>query len=198
MAACDEGMGFPTGEDSDRSPDEELSDVLLARAQDGDAQALDRLFGRHLSPLRRWARRRLPQWARDLLETDDLVQEAMLRTVRHVAKFKPRWRGALQDYLRTALLNCIRDEIRRVGRLPFVSGIQGTEMSLAPSPWEETVGRETARRYVAALARLDPEDREAVVCRVERGYSYPELAEALGKPTPDAARMAASRALLRL
>jgi DNA-directed RNA polymerase specialized sigma24 family protein len=30
------------------------------------------------------------------------------------------------------------------------------------------------------------------------GYSYDELADALGKPTPDAARKAARRALIRL
>ena len=33
---------------------------------------------------------------------------------------------------------------------------------------------------------------------MEMDYSYAELAEILGKPTPDAARKAAQRALLRL
>lgn len=53
-------------------------------------------------------------------------------------------------------------------------------------------------RYKTALTRLRPEEREAIIGRVEMDYSYAELAEALGKPTPEAARKAAKRALLRL
>ncbi len=34
--------------------------------------------------------------------------------------------------------------------------------------------------------------------RIEFGYTYPEIAEALGRPSANAARMAVSRALLRL
>ena len=60
------------------------------------------------------------------------------------------------------------------------------------------LGRETLEHYQAALERLRPEEREAIVARVEMGYSYEELAQVLGKPTPDAARKAAQRALVRL
>ena len=42
------------------------------------------------------------------------------------------------------------------------------------------------------------ESGEAIIGRVEMEYSYAELAEVLGKPTADAARKAARRALLRL
>jgi DNA-directed RNA polymerase specialized sigma24 family protein len=37
-----------------------------------------------------------------------------------------------------------------------------------------------------------------VIARVEMGLTYPELAAATGKPSAGAARMAVSRALLRL
>jgi DNA-directed RNA polymerase specialized sigma24 family protein len=63
---------------------------------------------------------------------------------------------------------------------------------------EDAIGAEAAARYVAALARLEPEEREAIIGRVEMEYSYADLAEVLGKPTADAARKAARRALLRL
>lgn len=53
-------------------------------------------------------------------------------------------------------------------------------------------------RYERALARLKPDDQDAIVARVEMGYTYEELAEWLGKPSPDAARKAAQRALVRL
>ena len=46
---------------------------LLRRARDGESEALDRLLERYLPPFRAWASRRLPRWARDGLDTDDLV-----------------------------------------------------------------------------------------------------------------------------
>jgi RNA polymerase sigma-70 factor (ECF subfamily) len=60
------------------------------------------------------------------------------------------------------------------------------------------VGRQATQRYEQALARLRPEEREAIIARVEMGYSYERLAEALNKPSPEAARKAARRALIRL
>jgi RNA polymerase sigma-70 factor, ECF subfamily len=60
------------------------------------------------------------------------------------------------------------------------------------------IGRESLDRYERALATLEPDEREAIIGRVEMGYSYEELAEALGKPSADAARKAAQRALVRL
>ena len=50
----------------------------------------------------------------------------------------------------------------------------------------------------AALARPKNEDREAIIGRVELGMTYQELAEALGKPSAEAARTSAERALVRL
>src|SRR5688572_32488380 len=75
---------------------------LIERARAGDQAAVERLFARHLKPLQRWARGRLPQWARDLAQTDDLVQDTLLQTFRRIGDFEPRRVGALQAYLRQA------------------------------------------------------------------------------------------------
>jgi DNA-directed RNA polymerase specialized sigma24 family protein len=48
------------------------------------------------------------------------------------------------------------------------------------------------------LKRLRAADREAILGRLELGYSYEQLALILKKPTPGAARLAVRRALLRL
>ncbi|MEA2602844.1 MAG: hypothetical protein QOF89_3836 [Acidobacteriota bacterium] len=69
---------------------------------------------------------------------------------------------------------------------------------MGPSPIEEAIGRESLKRYEAALLRLKDEDREAILARLEMGLSYQQMAQVLGKPSPDAARVATSRALLRL
>ena len=172
--------------------------ALLERARSGDADALDRLFARHLKPLRRWISGRLPRWARDMADTDDLVQDTLLQTFKRIESFEPRRVGALQAYLRQAVLNRVRDELRRKARRPDSTDLEGVAVAGEGSPLEEAIGREAVENYERALQRLRPEEREAIIARVELGYSYEELAEALGKPSVDAARKAAQRALLRL
>lgn len=171
---------------------------LIERARGGDRDALERLMARHVGPLRRWVSGRLPRWARDLADTDDLVQDTLLRTFQKIGHFESRGVGALQAYLRQAVLNRIRDELRHKARSPVM--VDGDELSLEAegSPLEEAMGREAMERYEAALSRLTPDERETIIGRVEMEYSYAELAEMLGKPSADAARKAARRALLRL
>jgi RNA polymerase sigma-70 factor (ECF subfamily) len=171
---------------------------LIGRAREGDQTAIDALFARHLGPLRRWASGRLPKWGRDLADTDDLVQETLLQTFKRIGEFEPRRVGALQAYLRQAVMNRIRDELRKKGRRPDAVALDGLEANADASPLEAAIGAEAVERYEQALARLTPDEREAVIARIELGCSYAEMAEALGKPTPDAARKAASRALVRL
>ena len=171
---------------------------LIQRARDGDQAAVDALFARHLAPLRRWASGRLPRWSRDLTDTDDLVQETLLQTFRRIGDFEPRRVGSLQAYLRQAVVNRIRDELRKKGRRPDAVALDGLEAAADASPLELAIGSEAVDRYEQALARLTADEREAIIARIELGCSYAEMAEALGKPTPDAARKAASRALMRL
>ena len=171
---------------------------LISRARTGDQDAVERLFARHLKPLQRWASGRLPRWARDLADTDDLVQETLLQTFKKIRDFEPRRVGALQAYLRQAVLNRLRDELRRKARQPQFTDLDGLEDVTARSPLEEAIGRQAIEDYEEALGRLRPEEREAIIARVEIGYTYGELAEALGKPSAEAARKTARRALLRL
>ena len=171
---------------------------LIELARRGDQDALERLFAQHLEPLQRWAQGRLPRWARDLADTDDLVQDALTQTFKRLDGFEVRGVGALRAYLRQAVTNRIRDELRRKGRHPAVTDLDGLEVDESESPLEQAIGREAVERYERGLQRLTAEEREMIIARVEQGYSYEELAEALGKPTSEAARKAARRALLRL
>jgi RNA polymerase sigma factor (sigma-70 family) len=181
-----------------RQSDVESTALLLERARAGDQVAVNRLFARHVRPLQRWASGRLPRWARDVTDTDDLVQETLLQTFKRIGQFEARGVGALHAYLRQAILNRIREELRRKGRRPDATGLSGLEVESHLSPLELAIGTEAMERYEGALARLRPEEQEAITGRVELGYTYEELAQALGKPTADAARKAAQRALVRL
>ena len=171
---------------------------LLQRARLGDRDALNELFSRYLPSLRRWARGRLPQWTRDLRDTDDLVQETLVQSLKHLGAFQPRHEGALQAYLRQALVNRVRDEVRRTSRRGIASEIDSRQPDVAASPLEEAIGSEALARYEAALQRLRPDEREVVIARVELGLSYQQIAVSHEKPSADAARMAVSRALVHL
>ena len=171
---------------------------LLERVRAGDQNALETLFARYLVPLRRWASGRLPRQVRDAADTQDLVQETLLQTFKRIEAFEPQREGALQAYLRQALMNRIRDELRRYRRRGAPEAIDSGVPDVGPSPLEHAIGSEATEEYERALGRLRPEEREAIIARVEMGCSYEDLAKALGKPTPDAARKAAQRALVRL
>ena len=171
---------------------------LLARAREGDREALNRLFDRQVPLLRRWASGRLPRWARDIADTSDLVQESVFETFKRIESFEPRGEGALQAYLRQALVNRLRNHLRRVASRPQQTELESAVPDDAASPLEAAIGRQTLERYEAGLDRLKPEERDAIVSRIEFGMTYAEVAVALDKPSADAARMAVVRAIERL
>jgi RNA polymerase sigma-70 factor, ECF subfamily len=178
--------------------DPESTAVLLSRARSGDADAMNRLLARCLPALRRWAHGRLPQYARDVNETEDVVHEAVVSTLKHIDRFQPRHEGALQAYLRTAVNRRIIDLIRQRRRRPDPADVPESLADDGTSPLDRAIGAENTDRYEAALQRLSEEDREAIVCRLEMHYTYDELAVALAKPTANAARVAVMRAVHRL
>lgn len=171
---------------------------LLERARAGDATAVEQLFARLIPKLERWASGRLPRWARGNVDTSDLVQETVLETFRRLDSFEPRGEGALDAYVRQAFINRLRNQLRRAIARPAPQELDSAAPDDATSPLEAAIGRETLERYEAGLERLDPDERDAVVTRVELGFSYAEVAAALGKPSADAARMAVARALVKL
>ncbi len=171
---------------------------LIREAAAGDQAAADRLFARYAPALHRWTSGRLPRWARDIADTHDIVQDALLQTFRNLHGFEYRGEGALHAYLRQAVMNRIREELRRRNRRGEHEALDSRMEDDGPSPLEAAIGREALERYEAALARLSVDDREAVIGRVELGLSHREIAEALGKSSEDAARMMVARALVRL
>jgi RNA polymerase sigma factor (sigma-70 family) len=168
-------------------PERELSALsslaLLRRAQRGESDALDELFARYVPFLRRLAHGRMPRWARASAETADLVQDTLLQVFRRIDHFEPRGNGAMRAYLRQALHNRILNVRRDATRRPMAASLDD---------------HEDRARYLRALDELRPEERDAIVGRIELGYSYEQLSVVLGKPSADAARMVVRRAVVRL
>jgi len=135
-----------------------------------------------------------------MTETADLVQEALLQTFRRLDRFEDRGKGALQAYLRQAVINRIHDEVRRVARRPLAESDDAALDLPAddPSPFDHALDAEHDRKYKQALATLGEDERMLVVGRMELGYNYDQLALITDRSTSEAARVAVRRAVIKL
>ena len=176
----------------------ESTGILLDRAKDGDRTALDEICARYLPRLAHWAEGRLPLRARGLVDTGDLVQESLVGAIARLGRLRARYPGTFPAYLRTAILNRIRNAVRRAHSSPEVGALNGTEVDPSPSPLEQVIGRELAESYEEALTLLRDEERAVLFLKIEMDMSHAEIAEALDKPSTDAARKSINRALIRL
>ena len=171
---------------------------LLKQGRLGNRPALDTLFERYRSWLRRWARGRLPAWVRDGIDTSDLVHDALYRTLVRLESFESSRASALRAYLQRAVENRIHDLLRRTRRsassIPEADWVTGS----SPSGPYRFLDDEGWREYRDGLARLTPRERRLIVGRVEMGYGYRQLALVEGMPSADAARKATGRALRKL
>jgi RNA polymerase sigma-70 factor (ECF subfamily) len=170
---------------------------LLRRLQGGDLQARERLVARYLPRLTRWAHGRLPAGARDLSDTQDLVQVTLFRVLSHLQDFQHSGSGSLLGYLQQALLNVLRNEIRRSHRRGVHGELPELPADETQSPLAQAVGHESLARYESALAQLNRAQQELIVMRIELGLDNAQMGAELGC-TADAARMALRRAVAAL
>jgi RNA polymerase sigma-70 factor (ECF subfamily) len=171
--------------------------TVLERARQGDRSAARILLERALPPLRRWTRGRLPSYARAGTDTEDVVQDAVVNSLKRRDRFEHRTVAGLRAYLRTAVVNRIRDLIRGSRRRGTAVEIDEGLPDGDASPLERAILRERLDDFLAALQQLRPSDRQVVIWRVELGLSTSEIARRLGKKE-GAAAVAVSRALARL
>jgi RNA polymerase sigma-70 factor (ECF subfamily) len=123
-----------------------------------------------------------------------------MHTFRRIDKVELRGEGALQAYLHRAVVNRIKDEMRRVVRRP-IDDLDDTELQFPASdasPYEQVMDAEKEQLYKRALAMLNDDERALVVGRMELGYTYEQLAVMSHRPTAAAARMAVRRAVVKL
>ncbi|MGH9174197.1 MAG: RNA polymerase sigma factor, partial [Vicinamibacterales bacterium] len=122
---------------------------------------------------------------------------AFLRTLRRIKRFQHRTVGGLQAYLRQAVVNRVRDLIRGSKRRGTEGGVDPEPRDWMPSPLEAAIMRQQLDRFLEALRKLRPADRQVIVWRIELGYSAEEIATKLGK-SKAAAGMTVTRAMTRL
>jgi RNA polymerase sigma factor (sigma-70 family) len=170
---------------------------VLERARAGDRSAAIVLLERATPSVREWARGRIPQSVRNDADTEDVVQDAVLRTIRRITSFQHRTVGGMHAYLRASVINRIRDLVRASGRRGAVETLTDDVRSPMPSALEVAITHETFDRFLDALQHLRPADRQLIVWRLQLGYSVDEIATKLGK-SKAAAGMSVTRATVRL
>ena len=189
------GVGIPDDSGSEQR--------LLDRALKGSVSAVNGLFARYAPWLRGRARGRLPAWARSGTSTSDMVQDAMQNTYRRLDWFESKHVSALRAYLRRAVENRIRDELRRATRRLDINRALGPKQPVrafeheAPQ-YRQLQDEEAWKRYREGLKLLNERERRLIAGRAELGYGYKQLAAIEGLASADAARKAVKRAVIRL
>jgi RNA polymerase sigma-70 factor (ECF subfamily) len=180
------------------TPELESTVELTNRARAGDQVAVEALSARCLRSLSRYAAGRVPPTVRDMLDTQDVVNEAVHKGMSHINDFEVRHPGALVAYMRTILRHLIIDYVRRRTQQPIKVTLDERQPYPGRSPLDDVVGAERLALYRAARARLKPRDAELIALKLEDSRSYDDIAAIVGLPSNNAARVATHRAILRL
>ncbi len=127
-------------------------------------------------------------------EAEELVQETLLAAQAALPTYRAEgsFRSWLYAIARRLCARHVEVRARRENRLRLVH-----DTSRGPDAAELALDRERAERARAALGRLKPSEREAVMLRYEAELSFGEVAQAMAIDEA-AARKRVSRALARL
>lgn len=112
-------------------------------------------------------------------DAEDLTQETFVRVFRSLADFSP---GTFEGWLHRITTNLFLDMVRRRQRIRFDALPEDTERlpGSAPSPEQVYADTHLDPQIQAALDKLSPEFRVAVVlCDIE-GLTYEEISATLG------------------
>ena len=171
-------------------PDGMTDAVLVRQTLEGDGHAFTLLADRHLQSCLRFATRMLGSRQ----DAEDATQEALLRAHRALASYDGR--TPFRTWLFAILVNRCRTALLRRSR--YARRVLTDEESLrrATVPAD---GAATELRFEIgrALARLEPEQREAFLLKHVEQLSYDEMAVATGVGV-SALKMRVKRACDRL
>ena len=154
---------------------EKLSDpILVQRAKDGDARALEALLARHALKVERLAR----QFLRDPEDASDAAQEALAKVCVRLKQF--RGGSQFSTWLHRLVVNTCLDAAER--RKARAHEPLGEHLESGDDPARDADNSELRRVLCHALAGVSPEQAQVVLLKDALGYSFEEIAEAAGMP----------------
>jgi RNA polymerase sigma-70 factor (ECF subfamily) len=153
---------------------------LLARARRRDGAAFRALFLRHGPAVRRL----LGALFRDAHAADEATQETFVRAHSALGSVREgsRLRGWLLGIARIVWLD-EAERLRRETRVPAALMVRPAgEEPMSPSAESSYLDAEADQALAAALARLAPQRRTALLLRLDQGLAYDEIAQVLRWP----------------
>lgn len=202
-------LGFAVA-DAERDAETVHTLTLIRRAQGGELGALERLFARYYVRVGHLVRRRLGGELRAHFESADLLQEALLEAFRDFDRYEIRRNADFMDWLAAIIENRIRaanqyihrekrDRRREVALDHIRKSVSNGSLVLEPSaglvPHSQRLMKEEEKLLLwEVLEGLPEEYRRVIVMRHFDKLRWDEVAEALGRASPDAARMLYARA----
>jgi RNA polymerase sigma-70 factor (ECF subfamily) len=176
---------------------------LLQRAREGSAEALNLLYERSAARLLGYIRVRLGRELRARVESRDILQATLLKSVKQLEAFRGQDPRAFQAWLARIAEHEIRDRADHQRRLRRDAAREVPLDDEAPVPaiTRSALSRilldERAHRLEDALDTLTPEHRQVVLMRKFEEVSFAEIGARLGR-SEDAARMLFARAMTAL
>jgi RNA polymerase sigma-70 factor (ECF subfamily) len=176
---------------------------LIARAKAGSPDALDQLYDRSAARLLSFIRLRLGPDLRARLESRDILQAAMLRSLERIRQFEGSETRSWMAWLARIAENEIRDRaefqhrLRRDAARELPLEKDAPIRAVTRSALTRVIQDEEARRLEAAMESLSDAHREIILLRTFQELTFGEIARRLGK-TEDGCRMLMARAMTAL
>ncbi len=151
--------------------------ALMCLVRDGDDDAFTRLFARWRAPLVRFTVRFVGDQARG----EELAQDVLLKIYRVRERYVPSERFAAYLY-RIATNHCLNELRRAEHRTPRVEievADEATVDASNPTVDEMLQGDRLQTAVRAAVGRLPPNQRAALLLQHDEGLAYEEIADAL-------------------
>ncbi|HZF37907.1 MAG TPA: sigma-70 family RNA polymerase sigma factor [Blastocatellia bacterium] len=146
---------------------------MILRVESGDAMAFETLVDRYQKLALRVAQRCIGRQA----EAEDLVQEAFLQVHRHARQYN-REAASFKTWFFSILINLCRNALKRNKSLS--SAELPEDAPAIDDPESQLAHEEERAALAAAVARLPPNQRLALILRHYEGFRYSEAAAALG------------------
>jgi RNA polymerase sigma-70 factor (ECF subfamily) len=172
-------------------------DAVVAKAVDGDRDALRTVLETIRPIVYRYCRARVGSAERSGLSADDVAQEVCLAAITALPRYKDQGRPFLA-FVYGIAAHKVADAHRAQGRnRSDPTDTLPERASAEAGPEQMAMDADSAARMERLLAILPEKQREILVLRVVVGMSAEETAEAVGS-TAGAVRVAQHRALARL
>lgn len=176
---------------------------LLQRAKAGSAEALNLLYERCAGRLLAYIRLRMGRDLRARLESRDILQATVAKSLAHLNELKGDETRSLMAWLARIAEHEIRDRVDFQQRQRRDAGreVPIDDDAVLPAATRSALSRvilgEEVERLEAALESLTPAHREVILLRKFEELSFAGIGQRLGK-SEDACRMLLARAMTAL